>query len=432
MCREGRLYEVERWIATRRPLQIDPIAIKKSTRPKSALQIALQTGQHSLAWLLLRSGYRLDLEQCHLLDITLDSRRWDLFELLIEWGADILSTDTYTALNTYNAELYERFWRAGYDLTEGHTLGMYLGETTSNRPLLGFVKRHGPGEPKIQGELNIALGCHVREQNEKGVSLCLWAGADSHAYAPDPRFGFPEDDDPEDDEPSGWTAVEEAAKTGNLGILKRLHPDPDQDNFDNLYRYASSSSVVHYLLSMQPPIDLTSIYSWHFMPWPGHGLSWAAETILESGIQWAETDTERLGGIRRSLLKFDDFDFRRVFTHLKKSAVCAPDTFAELTRTSRMQKRLIGLGIIRKPISERERLRNEVERLMNRYDRKKLYAEVWAKPVQEVAKSYDISGVALGKACRKLRIPTPPRGYWARIRAGQTVKIPPLPKIPGS
>ena len=62
MCRDGRLYDVERWIAEGKPLQPAPEVIRKGTRPKTALQIALETGQHSLASLLLKSGYRLELE----------------------------------------------------------------------------------------------------------------------------------------------------------------------------------------------------------------------------------------------------------------------------------------------------------------------------------------------------------------------------------
>jgi len=62
LCREGRLYDVERWIAEGMPLQLVPEAIRKGTRPKTALQIALETGQHSLSLLLLKSGYRLELE----------------------------------------------------------------------------------------------------------------------------------------------------------------------------------------------------------------------------------------------------------------------------------------------------------------------------------------------------------------------------------
>ena len=106
MCREGRLYDVERWIAEGRPLQIAPEAVAKGTRPKTALQIALETGQHSLALLLLRSGYRLDLERYSPLDMVLQGRRWDLVDLLLEWGADLKSAHAYTVLNTYNVGIH--------------------------------------------------------------------------------------------------------------------------------------------------------------------------------------------------------------------------------------------------------------------------------------------------------------------------------------
>jgi hypothetical protein len=82
----GRLYDVERWIAEGKPLQLTPEAIPKGTRPKTALQIALKGGQHSLAFLLLSSGFRLELERYAPLDRTLQARRWDLVDLLVEWG----------------------------------------------------------------------------------------------------------------------------------------------------------------------------------------------------------------------------------------------------------------------------------------------------------------------------------------------------------
>ena len=51
---------------------------------------------------------------------------------------------------------------------------------------------------------------------------------------------------------------------------------------------------------------------------------------------------------------------------------------------------------------------------MGPYEREKLYEEVWKEPVIVVAKRYGVSEVALAKACRKLAVPLPPRGYWAR------------------
>jgi hypothetical protein len=57
-----------------RAIQVAPDAVPKGTRPKTALQIALATGQHSLVSLLLKSGYRLDLERYAPLDMALQGR----------------------------------------------------------------------------------------------------------------------------------------------------------------------------------------------------------------------------------------------------------------------------------------------------------------------------------------------------------------------
>lgn len=52
---------------------------------------------------------------------------------------------------------------------------------------------------------------------------------------------------------------------------------------------------------------------------------------------------------------------------------------------------------------------------------------VWSKPMTEVAASLGVSDVALAKRCAAVGIPVPPRGYWARVQAGQTPRKPPLP-----
>jgi hypothetical protein len=63
------------------------------------------------------------------------------------------------------------------------------------------------------------------------------------------------------------------------------------------------------------------------------------------------------------------------------------------------------------------------------WNRDELYEEVWTTPMQTLAKKYGISDVGLAKTCRKLFIPLPGRGYWARKEAGQKVErlaLPPL------
>lgn len=64
------------------------------------------------------------------------------------------------------------------------------------------------------------------------------------------------------------------------------------------------------------------------------------------------------------------------------------------------------------------------------HDRVKLYNEVWEEPVTAVAKRRGVSDVAIHKLCKRLEIPMPPPGYWAKARAGKSVGAkPPLPKI---
>ncbi len=60
--------------------------------------------------------------------------------------------------------------------------------------------------------------------------------------------------------------------------------------------------------------------------------------------------------------------------------------------------------------------------------REQLYEQVWSRPMVQLSKSYGLSDVGLAKLCRRHRIPPPPRGYWAKIQAGQHPARTPLPK----
>ena len=62
--------------------------------------------------------------------------------------------------------------------------------------------------------------------------------------------------------------------------------------------------------------------------------------------------------------------------------------------------------------------------------REDLYQLVWTAPVSEIAARMGISDVGLAKACRRADIPLPPRGYWARVGAGQRIVQAGLPSIP--
>jgi hypothetical protein len=63
--------------------------------------------------------------------------------------------------------------------------------------------------------------------------------------------------------------------------------------------------------------------------------------------------------------------------------------------------------------------------------REELYAKVWAAPSTQVAAELGISDVALAKRCKKLDVPKPSPGYWAKIAAGLNPNKRPLPPTAG-
>ena len=62
--------------------------------------------------------------------------------------------------------------------------------------------------------------------------------------------------------------------------------------------------------------------------------------------------------------------------------------------------------------------------------REQLYERVWTTPLVQLAQEFSITDVAIAKTCKRLNVPTPPRGYWARLAAGQQPRKSPLPKAP--
>lgn len=60
--------------------------------------------------------------------------------------------------------------------------------------------------------------------------------------------------------------------------------------------------------------------------------------------------------------------------------------------------------------------------------REQLYERIWSEPATKVALAFGLSSVAVKKMCRRMNVPTPSRGYWARLAAGQKVTKVPLPE----
>lgn len=474
-CREGRLYDVERWIRAGRPLQLRagwPVDGRR--RPRSALEIAFDRRNFALLLLLLANGYDQAAEPQCPLDLALQLRRKDLLGLLLEWGADPHQVSVEALCDTYDSELYERFKGLGIDFTSGHGLAYSLAYHPSNKPLFGFAKRHRPGEPKIQVELDIALAYHAGEGNEKGVMLCLWAGANPHTKVPDIQWGSGNEDEEE------WSsAVYTACSNGHAAVLDRFGPDPTLDDYEELYRCASNGETVEILTRSKLPKDASTVvvYQLGRSAW-AYGNDRPVEALkalFEAGVRWESSPKEEIGAARRDLLRLDNVTFQRIMRLLATDDYCSQGVLTELARTSAFRRRMKELRLIpdtgkergasrhswsalprralgkfgigrpkdkklRRPkwqvslprsvtIGQQSARRSELKSKL-RLDRRELFEQVWSTPVETLAGQWGLSGRGLAKGCARLRIPVPPRGYWAKVKAGQRVRRPRLPDLP--
>jgi len=324
----------------------------------------------------------------------------------------------------------------------------------------------------MQTELNIALVHHVSEENEKGVQLCLWAGADPHAPALSLRFwrGSAHEDHNGTEDEFGLSAVYEACARGNVEILKRLGPDPERDDFDELYEAANSRGVIDLLAKKALPSNIGPVIQHHLWWSTFERWKWGAidtlERLFEIGVRWIHSSPVELADLRRCLLKASDAVFVDLMKLLAWGDRCSPELLKELARTPSMLARMKQVGFIppseddpkrfRKPqptrsrdvlkkfgvhlpkappaplpasiwVGSRSSTAHEIK-----LGRTQLFERVWSEPVAKLAAEWGISGPGLKKVCRKLQIPVPPRGYWAKLKAGHRTSRPRLPGLPSN
>lgn len=65
---------------------------------------------------------------------------------------------------------------------------------------------------------------------------------------------------------------------------------------------------------------------------------------------------------------------------------------------------------------------------LNQLNRQELYDLVWSESMVVLGERFGISDVGLKKRCKVLGVPTPPRGYWAKLAAGKKATKVPLPE----
>src|SRR4051812_31291324 len=94
LCRAGKLYAVEKWIAAGKAIRTPP-QIKKTP-----LQVAMELGFHSLVELLIRDEERIEVKNEALAN-AVERKRLDVVELLVSYGAEIRSVPLSDVLLTW-------------------------------------------------------------------------------------------------------------------------------------------------------------------------------------------------------------------------------------------------------------------------------------------------------------------------------------------
>ena len=168
--------------------------------------------------------------------------------------------------------------------------------------------------------------------------------------------------------------------------------------------------------------------------------------LAERGAVWRPDDQSAMNSVRRLLLKCEPDISIELLKILIERKACSEDTLRLLFSSAMYRQHLSGkswwisrlkltqimenpTGVKRKPA--KLTIANVSRELLSRYDREELYEKAWSQPLHQLAKEYGISDVGLAKVCRKLAVPVPGRGYWAKKSAGKPVrKRPDLVAIP--
>jgi Ankyrin repeats (3 copies)/Ankyrin repeats (many copies) len=318
LCRSGRLYEIEKWIAAGKPLDVSA-AVKRS-RQKTLLEIAVETGFYSLVELIAKHEADQTSKNAALYQ-AVSSRRLDLVSVLLSSGADIKSVPLTNVLLGWEPLMIRFFLDHGSDPIEGRPFAVALGARvrTALRAFIECKQSHPELAPQLQEQLDCALRHSCGEGDLKWVSLLTWAGGDPRSRGPCLGKDYTE---------CHTSGLEEACHSGNLEVLKKLKPDPHRDNLPNLLDRAAVSNreaVLQYLLQLGAnPNDK-----------PGGG-SKALETALWH-LGFARCDFNGSGRLRAKYDLSDAFGCIRVL--LAYGAVWNPD---DSYHVSSLRRNLLG------------------------------------------------------------------------------------------
>ncbi|HYV38769.1 MAG TPA: hypothetical protein VE988_23995 [Gemmataceae bacterium] len=363
MCRAGRLFAVQEWIAEGKPVNPPPFP-RRSNHARAPLDIAVESGFHSLVAVLLKCGAEIDLDGWNgTMARVLRARRFDFVQLLVEHGYDPKQIDMKVVFNTWDPAMMEYFIDKGADVETGNPLAWAF--CNRIRTALRIFKRYQKRFSTFPEQANIALRYHCKEGNLKWVSLLLWAGADP--YAPGPSSH----DEMRDSYDEGLSALGFAVLYEHFDILKlkQVKLDPNHPRIRDMLKYADrgegidllkqllekglnpndqengGSSIIQRLLCGLE-MDFSS-YSWHqrngrdkIDSTKARDKIKAIHLLVKHGARWVPQDKNEIKRARKSLLKLTaDYTIEFIWI-MAKYASCVKECIRELIATPSMKSHL--------------------------------------------------------------------------------------------
>jgi hypothetical protein len=358
LCRAGKLYEIERWINDGKSLEVSA-AIKQGRR-RSLLEVAVETGFHSLVELIAKHEASQSAKNAALGE-AVSSRRLDLVELLLANGADIKSVPLADVLLTWEPTLIRFFLDHGVDPVQGRPFAEAFGARvrTALRPFVEYKRAHPELAPTLQDQMDCALRHFCGGGDLKWVNLLMWAGGDPRSRGPCLEKEYTED-------PECYTSgLEEACRSENLDVLKKLKPDPSRDDLTELLRCAAiwgRKATLEYLLQIGAnPNDKanggssvldTALRALRFgrfdaYNWKGLKSKYdvsrpldCVQVLLAHGAIWSPEQRYELNSLRRALLACEPDVTIELLQSFRKYNACPAARVHRLLRTPRMRDHL--------------------------------------------------------------------------------------------
>ena len=354
LCRTGRLYDIEKWIAEGKPLEMP---VSRNARKKTLLEVAVETGFHSLVELIAKHDNSQPSKNAAL-ETAVSQSRLDLIELLVANGAEITSMPFADVLLNWEPKIIQFFLSHGADLVTGSPFAVAFGAKirTALRPFLESRRAHPELAAALQEQMDCALRHFCDKADMKWISLLIWAGGDVRSLGPCLDKDYTAD-------PECYTSgLREACCSGNIDVIKKLKPDANRDDLSELLHSAAISGkreALRYLLEIGANPNLktsgrstaldTAIWRLSFGPLRRDGLLKSRYTISDSlecisellahGAVW-NPEPYNLSSLRKTLLECEPEVTIELLQLLRKHNACPAALVHKLLGTPRMKEHL--------------------------------------------------------------------------------------------